>query len=253
MPSPSLREQDYAAGWARCQLPNELGQISLNPLIGPELVAGKGGKSRITMYHHGSMPGSTSCVHPVPDTRSAVIVLQNSLATNDTADLWCQTLLEALLCTPEPNDYVAVASAYTTTDLGHMDAIKEELDPKRTQGVSARSFKAYIGRYYNAIGNFGIDIFEVGKDKKLKMRWQDLELETYALQHYYDDKFTWWMPDDEVARRGRYIMDYPAEYYVLEFSPPEREDNNDEGVQMETLKWAWDPAMPHEAEPFHRR
>lgn len=199
------------------------------------------------------MRGSTSCVHLVPDTQSAVIVLQNSLATNDTADLCCQALLEALLNTPQPNGYVAVASAYTSIDLKHMDKLKEQLESERKSGTSPNPATAYIGRYYNAIGNFCIEILEDREDQKLKMRLQDMEVETYALQHYYDDKFLWWMSYDEVARRGRYITDFSAEYYVLDFSAKDSGNEGEKGPQMETLRWAWDPSLPFDQEVFCRK
>ncbi|KAB8219545.1 beta-lactamase/transpeptidase-like protein [Aspergillus novoparasiticus] len=248
MPQPRLREEGYAAGWARSQLPNELGQVSLNPLIGPEPIAGKGSPSEIILYHHGSMPGSTSCVHLVPETQSAVIVLQNSLSTNDTADLCGQALLEALLGTPQRNDYVKIASDYTSIDLRQMDKIKHELDSTRDVLTPPENSTAYVGHYYNGLGNFCVEIFQ-DDDGSMKMRWQGLPIETYTLEHHHGDTFTWWMPYDEVASRGRYIMDFAAEYYVLRFS----KGSDSTGIQMETLEWAWDPAMPHTPEVFTRR
>jgi CubicO group peptidase (beta-lactamase class C family) len=112
-PGTSLLEQSYAAGWARAQLPGQLGRISQNVIIGQEPIVGRGANSCLVIYHHGSMPGSTSVVNLIPETGSAVIVLQNSLAPIDTADFVGQMLVEAVLGVLEPNDYIHLAQELT--------------------------------------------------------------------------------------------------------------------------------------------
>ena len=68
-------------------------------------LAGKGGL-RLVLYHHGLMPRSTSAVLLVPELRSGIVTVQNSMPAMDTAEFILQMLLEALLDVPEPNDYV---------------------------------------------------------------------------------------------------------------------------------------------------
>ncbi|KAG7287782.1 hypothetical protein NEMBOFW57_007297 [Staphylotrichum longicolle] len=241
LPGTSLREQGYGAGFVRAQLPGQLGRISLNPSIGPQPVVGKGSESRLVLYHHGSMPGSTSCVHLIPGLDAFIVVLQNSLAPIDTADFVCQYLLETLLDAKEPNDYPKLAAEFTAIGLGHMDRIKQELDGQKRIGTAPRPLCEYSGNYWNEIKNFFIQIVE--KDGKLQMRLQGRESETFDLVYYKDETFTWWMPYDEIARRGRYIGDYAASYYLINFS-------SSAGKRIDTLGWAWDSNTPDKMATF---
>ncbi|KAJ5349895.1 beta-lactamase/transpeptidase-like protein [Penicillium brevicompactum] len=241
LPGMSLREQGYGAGWTRSQLPGQLGRTSFNPSIGPEPITGKGSESRLILYHHGSMPGSTSCVHLVPELDAFIVVLQNSIAPIDTADFVRQYLLEGFLHTKRPNDYKQLATEFTTQSLGHMDRIKKDLDTNRMAGTSPRPLDDYTGIYWNHIANFSIEISQV--DSALQMCFQGRASEVFQLTHYHDDVFSWWMPYDEVARRGRTITDYPASYYLISFS-----SKDGEGIHV--LKWAWDPNMETDVEEF---
>ena len=241
LPGTSLLEQGYGAGLVRGQLPGQLGRVSLNPSIGAEPVVGKGSESRLVLYHHGSMPGSTSCVHLVPRLDAFIVVLQNSLAPIDTADFVCQYLLETLLDTKEPNDYPKLAAEFTAIGLDHMDRIKKELDMERKPGTLRHPQREYSGKYWNDIKNFYIEVLET--DGKLQMRFQGRESETFELTHHAYDNFTWWMPYDEIARRGRYIGDYAASYYLINFS-------SSSGNRIDTLGWAWDLNSPNEMATF---
>lgn len=82
------------------------------------------------------MPGSTSCVHLVPELDAFIVVLQNSLAPIDTADFVTQYLLESFLITKKPNNYKQLAIEYTALGLARMDRIKEELDLQRRPGTA---------------------------------------------------------------------------------------------------------------------
>lgn len=48
------------------------------------------------------------------------------------------------------------------------------------------------------------------------MRLQGLEEETFAMQHYEHDTFTWWCTRNECARRGRFT-NYESEYFKINF------------------------------------
>ncbi|CAG7933356.1 unnamed protein product [Penicillium olsonii] len=233
-PGQSLREQGYGAGWARSQLPGQLGRISLNPSIGPEPIVGKGSESRLVLYRHGSMPGSTSCVYLIPELDAFIVVLQNSLAPIDTADFVSQHLLEGLLNTKIPNDYKQLATDFTTISLGHMDRLKRELDRNMKIGTPPKPLAEYVGRYWNRIGNFFIEVSE--RNGGLSMSFQGRPSEMFELAHYHDDIFFWWMPYNEVAQRGRFITDYLASYYLISFL-------STDGEGLNCLKWAWNPNM----------
>ncbi|CAG8389661.1 unnamed protein product [Penicillium salamii] len=236
--------RDLVTNHARSQLPGQLGRTSFNPSIGPEPITGKGSESRLVLYHHGSMPGSTSCVHLIPELDAFIVVLQNSIAPIDTADFVCQYLLEGFLHTKRPNDFKQLATEFTTRSLGHMDRIKKDLDTNKIVGASPRPLADYTGTYWNQIEDFFIEISEVDGD--LQMCFQGRASEMFQLTHYHDDIFSWWMPYDEVARKGRTITDYPASYYLISFS-------SQDGDGIRVLKWAWDPNMATDVEEFWSR
>lgn len=190
------------------------------------------------------MPGSTSCGHLIPELDAFIVVLQNSIAPIDTADFVCQHLLEGFLHTERSNDYMQLATKFTTLILGHMDRIKRELDANKRMGTSPRPLAEYTGRYWNQIGNFVIEVSEM--DGELRMAFQGKASEVFELSHYHDDTFSWWMPYDEVARRGRIVTDFQAPYYLISFS-------SKDGDGINVLKWAWDPNMATGVEVFSSR
>jgi hypothetical protein len=190
------------------------------------------------------MPGSTSVVNLIPETGSAVIVLQNSLAPIDTTDLVGQMLVEAIIGAPEPNDYIALAKELTDRGLNHISNISAELTRRRKLGTQPRVLKSYAGTYLNSANNFRIDI-EVAGDH-LRLQFQRHPDEIYVLRHDQDDVFERLMPYNEVVRRGRYVNDFGADFYLIRFH------------FMEDFEWsaiglyrAWDPASPEDPEYFH--
>ena len=235
----SLREQGYGLGWARAQLPGQLGRIVFNPIIGEEPIAGKGGRSRLVLYHHGLMPGSTSAALLVPELQLGVVVLQNSMPVIDTADFIAQLLLEALLEVPEPNDYVSLSQSFYDKAIGHVERVHKQLDGDRAPGTRPRPLSQYEGRYWNSLGNFYIDISintQTETTDGMIMMMNGLPLQTYKLEHHHFDTFSWAMPYDEMVRRGR-VLSYEAEYYLIGFEAS--------GKNVAKLLWAADSNFPH--------
>jgi Beta-lactamase len=106
MNQPTRGEKSYGFGWARVQLPGTMGDIGCNPPLMPHgmPVVGKGAPSQLVIYHQGSLPGALAAVILIPDTKSAIVILTNSLSLNDTPDWVGQLILEELLNVPERND-----------------------------------------------------------------------------------------------------------------------------------------------------
>ena len=87
MQTPALPEKSYSAGWARSQLPTTVGDIGVNPgLVENMPLLAKHIRSRLPLWHQGSLVGATSFVMLLPETQSAVLVLTNTMALNDAAD-----------------------------------------------------------------------------------------------------------------------------------------------------------------------
>ena len=82
----------YGMGWVRTQVPGILGAIGCNPGFVKRLpIAGRGVTNTI-FYHQGSLAGYTSSAYLIPDIKSAIIVLSNSISLNDCADWVGQAL-----------------------------------------------------------------------------------------------------------------------------------------------------------------
>jgi hypothetical protein len=173
-PNLSLREQTYAAGGARGEL-GQLDQVSVNPSLGDETIIGKSAESRLVVYHHGCMPGSLSALNLIPETETAIIALQKSLAPIDVADFNGQLLVEAVCDVPQPNDYRALAREFTKKGFQHLEDIKAQLDRDRHEGTKSKTLGSYTGRYWNEIKNFYIGISE--HDFGLRISFQGVESE----------------------------------------------------------------------------
>lgn len=246
LPGESLREQGYGMGWVRAELPGQLGAISANVPLGDEPIVGKGGSSQLVLYNHGCMPGSTSGVWLMPELKAGIVVLQNSLTFIDTADFIGQLLIETLLQTPQPNDYVKLSQQFNKKARGYIDEVKAELDDHRIPGTHARPLPTYEGRFWNELHNFFIDI-TISGNGTLQMKWQGLDSQSYELHHYHYDIFSWLMPLEEIVKRARGIPFYPSEYYLLEFGS----DKNDEKVDY--LRWSMDSNSTSEKLEFRKR
>jgi CubicO group peptidase (beta-lactamase class C family) len=77
---PTATEASYALGWVRVQLPGRMGAVGCNPSLMPDgmPIVGKGVPSR-------------------PETETAIVVMSNSLALNDSPDVRKHPFLSFLL------------------------------------------------------------------------------------------------------------------------------------------------------------
>ncbi|KAJ5728692.1 beta-lactamase/transpeptidase-like protein [Penicillium malachiteum] len=107
---PSFRERSYAMGWIRTQLPGVLGVMGENiGILGSveELpLLGKGSPSMICLYHQGSTAGYYSNIALFPETKSAIVVLANSISLTDFPDTISQSIAQVLFDFPDPVDFV---------------------------------------------------------------------------------------------------------------------------------------------------
>lgn len=213
---PGFDNQAYCMGWVKARLPGPLGIISNNfGNLGasvPEI--GKNGPSMTTLNHAGSMAGAMTGVILFPESKSAIIVLTNTLGLTDTADTVSQLLTEILFDLPEKHDFVDLTQKIVDVELKSLSNVADQLERERTPGTTSRDLKDYVGTYRNVLGTMKVEI--ALKDNKLAMRFQDLEEETFALEHYEYDTFTWWFSRDECARRGRFT-NYGYEYFRVSF------------------------------------
>lgn len=232
----SLRENSYALGWVRSQLPSPMGAVGLNPKLVPDgmPIVGKGEPSRLVIYHQGSLPGALASVILLPETQSAIVVMTNTLALNDCADWVGQLVLETLIQVKDKNDYLELSKRSAATALAWHSTVEAALKENQILGTSSRNLEEYTGTYTNSIKTMKIEVTR--EYNKLYFALQGLESEMYELTHYQNDVFTWLRPRNELAGRGRFTHQGFL-YYMLRFSAG--------GVDgIDRLVWAHDVDVP---------
>jgi len=239
--SNTLYEQTSALGWNRTQLPGrlEFGWNSSNVAAMP--LFGKGYPEKLALWHGGNMPGSTVAAILLPETQTAIVVMQNSLGLCDAADLTAQLLLDCLFLDQPQHDYVALAKEATKNGASRMEKVAEQLEQERESGTDHRPLEEYTGIYENAIKNW---VIHIGLDEsgELFLRFQGRLDEEYKLRHYNYDVFAWNLSYDETVKRAQYCR--PHTFYRFYF-----ESQND---RISFLRWHHDPNVA-EGEVFTRR
>ncbi|KAM0229100.1 hypothetical protein ACHAPO_010255 [Fusarium lateritium] len=197
----SLREQSYALGWGRAELPAALGDFNYNKqLISTMPQIGEGGPNRLTIYHGGSMQGFTSSVYLLPETEMAIIALQNSSGLCDACDWIPQLIIHQLSGTGRKHiDFEELATQAAKTGTQLADGINDELEKRREKDTKPLELRAYTGKYWNALRSFHIDV-GVDKDGNLQMTLQGMRDESFKLRHYQHNSFVWNMSHDETAK-----------------------------------------------------
>jgi hypothetical protein len=113
--------------------------------------------------------------------------------------------------------------------------LPELLRKNEKQGTSHRDLTAYTGIYSNSAGNWYMEIYLA--EGALDMCFQGDRQQSYILQHYYDDVFSYPLTQLENARRGRFPVSDPN-LFLLEF---ESETNKTDIVGV---RWKQDPDTP---------
>lgn len=230
----SLLEQSYALGWNRTQLPGKLDFAWNSQFFDPFPVLGEAYPGKLAIWHGGNMPGTTAAVCMVPETGTAVVVLQNSLGLCDAADWTCQLLLDVIFADSPMQDYVALAQESVLNGGRRMDKVEAELAAGRTEGTSPQEVQSYVGKYYNSIRNWVIEIL-INESGGLSARLQARPDEEYTLRHYHYGTFVWNLSYDESVRRAQYCR--PAHYYKFQF------ESSAGDRTIDGLRWQHDPSQ----------
>ena len=151
--APSELERSYALGWIRTTLPGPLGTVGLNPMYVEAMpLVGKGLKEPQMLYHHqGSLIDCLCSIRLIPSTRTATVVLTNSMSNNDAADWLGLLLLETVLDDSKPNDYVEPARKSVETSNRLWFQMAEELEDARILDTPVLELSEYVGSYYNVV------------------------------------------------------------------------------------------------------
>lgn len=213
----TIREQSYAMGWARVQLPGSLCDTSRNQVVMKSMpVIGNPEHPRLAIYHHGMLVGFNNAVYLFPESETAVVLLSNAVAINDGPDWLGHLIIQTLFDDPIKHDYVTLARQTLAFGLETYDRIESQFAAElANQTVKApKTPDSYVGKYWNQVKTFFMHI--TNKDGELWMNLQGNEVENYKLKHHNNDEFTWHMPRNEQVKRGRNPITY-MEYWKIKF------------------------------------
>ncbi|PVH79400.1 beta-lactamase/transpeptidase-like protein [Cadophora sp. DSE1049] len=232
MGGPTKNEASYAVGWARVQLPGAMGGVGCNPPLIPDgmPIVGRGVPSKLVIYHQGSLPGALATVNLIPETKTSIVVLSNSLALNNVAD-WVG----------QKNDYIKAATSSVKKSLKWYSTVTAELEQEQKQNASSKELDHYTGTYWNKSKTMKLEVTVEMKD--LYYSVQGLESEKYILKHYEDDTFTWIRPRNELIARGRWVDQGPA-FWKIRFGA-------DSHGNIDRVAWTYDLEVP-EGETFYK-
>ncbi|KAJ5702808.1 Protein flp [Penicillium malachiteum] len=208
-------------GWIRTQLPGVLGVMGENiGILGSveELpLLGKGSPSMLCLYHQGSTAGYYSNIALFPETKSAIIVLANSIPLTDFPDTASQSIAQVLFDFPDPVDFVEFTKDANDKLIGQYEQQAAAISARRRRNTRKLPLEEYAGRYWNELKNFVLDI-RVGADSDtLDLFFQGHDCQRYILRHLDEDFFEWSLSLDEEAKRGRYHIP-DVDYFLILFS-----------------------------------
>lgn len=216
----ALLEKSYAFGWYRTQLPNTVLGMGWNsiyvkkmPRIVPRTHVGP------LIAHGGSLPGYHVSIALLPGLNSSVVVCTNSIALGDVSGWVSMALLEALVDTPEPSDYLALATEAAGNAKLNVKRFQEKLETARAADAPPRPRDEYVGRYCDQKRGWFIDVRPCDTaPSRLEVAFQGLDSQAWALSHYEHDTFLWLGSREEQAKRGRMVT-YPlvADHFKLHF------------------------------------
>ena len=95
-----------------------------------------------------------------------------------------------------------------------MDVVYKEILDGRTLLEPRRPLCAHVGRYFNAMRNFFIDVSLHNGD--LCLSFMGRERDTFKLAPYGDDSFFWFLTHNEAAALARYDG-YGSDFFILKF------------------------------------
>ena len=234
----------YALGWAMVRLPAALGSLGGNAdLVKKMPRIGQGLPVKPTvLYHAGSLVGYLSSILLLPETNSAIVVLVNTLANQDSADWIGQAFLEALLDVPRPHDFVHLANEARDTYTNLFPKMHRALSQGHSRGTLTRSLHCYEGQFENAVGTFIMDVYVL--DSELYLSLNGYRKEKHRLHHYHGDTLSFEMSYLDCLKREMWPKSY-KDYYLLDFVLDEDED-------ITGIIWRPDWAVP-QGELFIKR
>lgn len=166
--APRLREQSYAMGWARVQLPGTLCDTSQNqPAMAQMPIVGDPSNPCLALYHHGMLVGFNNAVYLFPETQTAIVLLSNAVAINDGPSWIGHLIMLTLFNDSIKRDYVALAREKLAFGVSTpMTALRRSSRLKLANHTIRLPHRLddYLGKYYNQVKTFFISITKKGDE-----------------------------------------------------------------------------------------
>lgn len=239
--SPSLTQKAYCLGMHRHQLPNPFDGLGCNTMFVEQMpVLTPGGEARLVLSHGGSLAGYTTFVSLLPEINCSIVVLVNSIGLGDPAGWINQLIIESVINSPVPNDYVALAKEAANNHSSSFSKLSQELQKQRIDTPPSKPLSDYIGRYQDPNQGFIIEVkFHAGAELKLEIAFQGLDSQVWALEHYQEDTFLCFHTSfNDLAQRAIFTF-LDEDYFKFTFRT--NEDGN-----IDRLFWAHDGNVPAE-------
>ncbi|KAF2791293.1 hypothetical protein K505DRAFT_363968 [Melanomma pulvis-pyrius CBS 109.77] len=200
---PSLLERSYALGWHRSQLPNTIAGSSMNGNYVSDMpVLCRGSKSQLAFYHGGHSTASQNWVIMLPETKSVIVVLTNTMGNGDASNWVASLILETLVDSPEKHNIVAIAETASKRATQLWVELHEKMEKGRIPDTTHKPAAQYVAKHWNHVGNWHMDIYL--EQDSLRMAFQGDRQRSHVLTHYHHDVFTWLMTQDENMKHGRF-------------------------------------------------
>ncbi|KAF1964091.1 putative D-aminoacylase [Bimuria novae-zelandiae CBS 107.79] len=242
----ALLEKSYAFGWYRTQLPNTVLGMGWNsiyvkkmPKLTPRSHVGP------LIAHGGSLPGYHVSIALLPEINSSVVVCTNSIALGDVSGWVSMALIEALIDTPEPSDYLALATEAAGNAVLNVKRFEQKLESTRKIGTTPKPRDNYIGRYRDKERGWVIDVrAQDAAPSGLEVAFQGLDSQAWYLSHHEHDTFSWLASREEQAKRGRMVT-YPlvADHFKIHFQV-------DASGKVASILWKHEAGAPIEQQYF---
>ncbi|UZP32262.1 hypothetical protein NXS19_000078 [Fusarium pseudograminearum] len=151
----SPREQSYALGWARTQLPNQVSEITGNSgLLEDYPRIGSYENGPLLFHHAGNNIGCSSSVYLMPELDVGIVVLGNSLGHCDATDWTCQILTETILSHDIKINFPSFISAAASKGRSAMERVQDALEGERVPSEPPRNPSVYRGSLGTHHANF---------------------------------------------------------------------------------------------------
>jgi len=121
-------------------------------------------------------------------------------------------VLEGLLDSPEKHDFEAFAAASAKRIVELWQELPQKIVKRRVNGTKPKSLDEYVGKYWNDIGNWHMDVFI--EKNTLNIAFQGDRKHSHAIKHHTNNIFTWLLTQDENAAVGRFTYTSPGQWLL---------------------------------------